>query len=140
LLAELRGDAELLDQHRQTGRDWLEAIAKEFGEVTDWASDLPAFWATVENRGHIIEGSTMAFVERWIVLLLQYWDEVFDIAAAKKLIREREIEKKRGNSRFTNSRVRDQWGGSSGLGRMTYRWRVAQTYIADMAAAVGSTR
>lgn len=138
LLAELRGDSDLHEQHRQSGREWLESIDQEFGDVSQWASNLPAFWATVENRGHVIEASTMAFAEQWIALLLQHRDGVFDITVAKRLIRDREIEKKRANSRFTNSRVRDQWGGSSGLTRMTYRWRVAQTYVADIAAAVGS--
>ncbi len=138
LLAELRGDMELHERHRQLGRDWLETIDQEFGDVSQWASDLPEFWSILENRGHVIETSTMAFVEQWIALLLQHNDGVFELASAKKLIREREIEKKRANSRFTNSRVRDQWGGSSGLTRMTYRWRVAQTYVADIAAAVGS--
>ena len=46
------------------------------------------------------------------------------------------IEKKKANSRFTNSRVRDQWGGSSGMRPMVYRWPLVQSYVSDMAAAV----
>jgi len=138
LLAELRGDEELLEQHREAGRAWLDTIDGELNDIIKWASDLQAFWATVESRGHEIGSRTATFVEQWIGLLMEYRDDVFDKNAAKRLVREREIEKKRGNSRFTNSRVRDQWGGSSGLVRMIYRWQIVQSYVSDMAAAVGS--
>ena len=140
MLAELRGDEQLLEQHREAGRTWLDTLDGEFDGVMNWASDLPAFWTAVESRGHNISPRTVAFVEQWITLLLQYRDSIFDQAAAKKLVREREIEKKRGNSRFTNSRVRDQWGGSSGLVHMIYRWKIVQSYVKDMAAVVGSQR
>jgi hypothetical protein len=53
------------------------------------------------------------------------------------LIKNREIEKKGGNSRFTNQRMQDQWGGSSGLTPMTYRWDIVQSHINDMARALG---
>jgi hypothetical protein len=138
LLAKKRGDEELLAQHREAGRSWLEEVDREIGEVEHWASDLSAFWRSVENRGHVIEPRTVIFIEQWINMLLQYRESIFDQPAAKALIRNREIEKKRRNSRFTNSRVLDQWGGRSGMTRMVYRWPIAQSYIADMAEAVGT--
>lgn len=140
LLAELRGDEDLLERHRQSGRDWLDALDSEFNELIKWGSDIPAFWAVVENRGHDISVRTKAFVEEWVALLLLHQKGIFANSAGRKLIREREIEKKRANSRFTNSRVLDQWGGSSGLVPMVYRWRIAQSYVSDMAAALGSSR
>jgi hypothetical protein len=139
LLAEKRADEMLLEQHCNTGHVWLSSLAQQADDVAEWANDLPAFWAAVKNRGYEIEPRTVIFVERWIELLLQYRDGIFDQRDAKKLIYEREIEKKRANSRFTNSRVLDQWGGSSGLTPMSYRWQIAQSYIADMAAAVKSS-
>ena len=77
----------------------------------------------------------MAFVQEWIESLLENHAGVFDSNSARRLIRAREIEKKKANSRFTNARVRDQWGGSSGLRPMVYRWANIQTYVNDMAAA-----
>lgn len=91
LLAELRGDTELLEQHRLLGRVWLEAIDQEFGDLSQWASDLPAFWSILENRGYVIEASTMAVVEQWIALLLQHSNGVFELVSAKKLIRELQL-------------------------------------------------
>jgi len=139
MLAEKRGDERLLAQHRESGRAWLNELDGQLSEVQRWASDLPAFWRAVEGRGHDIGARTILFVEQWIVLLLQFGDSIFDQPVARKLVREREIEKKRRNSRFTNPRVLDQWGGSSGLVRMIYRWQIVQSYVKDMAAAVGSS-
>jgi hypothetical protein len=139
MLAELRHDEELLERHRDSGRAWLGSLDTHFSNIVQWSADHSAFWSAVENRGHAIDDSTRRFVEEWIALLLAHKDGIFDQPAAKKLIRDREIEKKRGNSRFTNQRVRDQWGGSSGLVPMTYRWRIVQSYVSDMAAALGST-
>jgi len=139
MLAELRGDAKLRERHLETGREWLqEALAVGAIDVRNWGGDFPAFWAVVEDRGHDIAPRTKEFVEKWVDLLLRHGDRIFDQAEATTLIREREIEKKRGNSRFTNPGVREQWDGSSGLARMVYRWPVAQSYIKDLAVAVGS--
>jgi hypothetical protein len=137
MLAEIRGDEELLAKHRELGQTWLGELDREIDNFEHWASDLPAFWQSVENRGHVIGPRTMAFVEQWIKMLLQYRESIFNQSAAKVLIRNREIEKKRRNSRFTNARVLDQWGGRSGLVRLVYRWPIVQSYLADMAEAVG---
>ena len=77
----------------------------------------------------------MIFVEQWVAALLENHEGIFDSTGARRLIRDREIEKKKANSRFTNARVRDQWGGSSGLRPMVYRWPNIRNYVADMAAA-----
>ena len=138
MIARLRGDEELFEQHRETGRSWLEKFDEEFGGITNWASNRSIFWSTVEKSGHDIPPRTIAFVDQWIELLLQHRTSIFDQSTAKTLIREREIDKKRRNSRFTNARVRDQWGGSSGLVPMIYRWQIVQSYVSDMAAALGA--
>lgn len=137
MISELRRDEALLAEHREAGRVWLEKIETEFGDIIRWANRMSAFWSSVMNHGHDIPDSTVVFVKQWVELLIEYRGGIFDKSSAKKLIREREIEKKRNNSRFTNSRVRDQWGGSSGLEPMTYRWKIAQSHIADMAVAIG---
>ena len=78
----------------------------------------------------------MAFVEEWVAATLEHREQIFDSPAARHLVRSREIEKKKANSRFTNSRVRDQWGGRSGMRPMIYRWPLVQSYIKDMAEAL----
>ena len=138
MIARLRGDEELFEQHRETGRSWLQSLDEEISGITRWASNRSKFWSAVENHGHDIPPRTITFVDQWIELLLRHRTSVFNQPAAKSLIREREIDKKRRNSRFTNARVRDQWGGRSGLVPMVYRWQIVQSYVSDMAAAVGA--
>jgi hypothetical protein len=137
LLAEARGDESLLEEHREAGRQWLERFDARLDELIGWGSDLSAFWTTVADTGHQIGARTMRFVEDWVRVLLQYRETVFDEPEAKELIRSREIEKKRGSSRFTNQRVLDQWGGRSGLVPLAYRWDIAESYVSDLARAIG---
>lgn len=135
-LAKIVGKEDRLEEHRRAGEEWLGELLAEIGEVERWASEPHVFWAAVQGQGHDIATSTRSFIEQWITILLDHGRKVFDSPVAQRLVREREIQKKKANSRFTNARVRDQWGGGSGLRPMVYRWPVVQSYVADMAAAL----
>lgn len=135
LLAEILASDELVETHRNLAKIWTDKISARMAEISNWGNDLPAFWMSVQDRGHDIGPRTMAFVEQWIAALLENPEGIFESKRARRLIRDREIEKKKANSRFTNARVRDQWRGSSGLRPMVYRWQVIQNYVKDMAAA-----
>ena len=135
MLAEILASDELVETHRASAAVWVDEISARLAEIASWGNDLPAFWTSVQDRGHEIGPRTMAFVEQWIAILLEDHEGVFDSKSARQLIRDREIEKKKANSRFTNARVRDQWGGSSGLRPMVYRWPNIRVYLADMARA-----
>ena len=135
MLAEKLAKDEWIDAHRTLAEDWIDKISAGMTEISSWGNDLPAFWLSVQDRGHEIGPRTMAFVEQWIAALLEDPQGIFDSKGARRLIGDREIEKKKVNSRFTNARVRDQWRGSSGLRPMVYRWQVIRNYVNDMAAA-----
>lgn len=137
LLAELQGSEELVARHRETAGRWADRVDARLDELIGWADQLDKFWLEVTDRGHEIGPQTISFVTRWIPELLQHRHGVVDAPRARRLIRDREIEKKRANSRFTNKRVLDQWGGSSGLQLFTYRWGVVQSYVEDTARALG---
>lgn len=136
MLAELVDSEDLETAHTESGKQWLEQLESELGDIAAWFRDIPSFWTAVEHETHVIGASTFAFVEQWVATVLEYRDQLLDSKAARQLIKSREMEKKKGNSRFTNARVRDQWGGSSGMRPMVYRWPNVQTYVADMAAAL----
>ncbi len=137
LLAEEKGRDALIEEHRETGRRWLERFDARLDELIAWSDNLGPFWTAVSNTGHQIGARTMRFVEEWVRLLLEHRDAIFVQKEAQELIRNREIEKKGANSRFTNKRVLEQWGGSSGLKPLTYRWEIVQSYLSDVARAVG---
>jgi len=137
LLAELRGSEELAEKHRASGSHWGDRVDARLDELIGWADRLDKFWLQVTDRGHAIGPRTVSFVTEWVAELVRHRRAVFDDPRARRLVRDREIEKKRANSRFTNKRVLDQWGGSSGLQLFTYRWDVVQGYIEDTARALG---
>ena len=136
LLAEIIDDEDKTADIREAGEVWLQRLNAEVSDVAEWASAFPAFWAAVQDRGHEIGPRIMIFVEQWVQSVLEHRDAVFDADEPRQLVRNREIEKKKANSRFTNARVRDQWGGSSGMRPMVYRWPLVQSYAADMAKAL----
>ena len=136
LLAELIDDGEKIENIGNTANAWLETFLADSSEVQVWANRMTDFWANVEGKGHDIHPRAQQFIEQWVTALLTHRERVFDVKDAQRLVRDREIEKKKANSRFTNSRVRDQWGGSSGMRSMVYRWPLVQSYVSDMAAAV----
>ena len=136
MLAELIGSDELVLAHSESGKQWQEQFQHECGDIQAWFGDLSTFWAAIEHDAHVVGGTTFAFIEQWVTTVLEHGNKLFDAKAARQLIRSREIEKKKANSRFTNARVRDQWGGSSGMRPMVYRWPNVQTYIKDMADAL----
>jgi hypothetical protein len=136
MLAEIIDDDDRATEIRAASDEWLQRLNAEISDVVAWAGAFTEFWAAVQGRGHEISPRVMTFVEQWVQLLLEHRNAVFDADNARQLVRNREIEKKKANSRFTNARVRDQWGGSSGMRPMVYRWPLVQSYVADMAKAL----
>ncbi len=64
--------------------------------------------------------------------MLGYVGEMLDLVDARKLIRDREIQRKKSHSRFLNKRLLEQWGGASGMNRLDYRWSNVQALLKDL--------
>jgi hypothetical protein len=60
-----------------------------------------------------------------------------DFKDARDLIARRERKLKGALARLSNPRARELWNGSSGLGRLDYRWANAQVMLNDMLRAEG---
>jgi len=136
MLAEDRRDEALVQQYNEEIEEWAKKLKARLDELRGWAGRIDQFWADITAQGHVVGARTRAFVESWLSLALEGREGVFENAAARHLVRSREIEKKRGNSRFTNPRMLEQWSGRSGLVPMRYRWQIVQSYIGDLAAAL----
>ena len=72
------------------------------------------------------------FVEQWLAAVAGHSNRLGEDDSVRELVRKREMSLKKSRSRFTNRRALDQWGGSSGLGRMTYRWPTSSTFLEDL--------
>lgn len=128
---------------RKSGRDDL--VAGFEGRLDQWSDELKAsavldgwnrtdWWATIRRENPGLRPITMQFVDRWLELI----DTDADLATSPVVIdlistRERQI--KGGRARLMNQSALDRWSGSSGLGRLEYRWSVARQHLSDLYAA-----
>lgn len=136
MLAQLLEREELVEGFRNRIADWVDRLKARLDELRGWHGQFDTFWTAVTAGGHEISPRTMRFVDHWIELVLSHREGVFANHEARNLVKEREIEKKKANSRFTNKRMQEQWSGSSGLYFLDYRWPVVQSHVNDLAAAI----
>jgi hypothetical protein len=137
LLAELSKREELAGRHRERFLAWEEEVRTEAWRVRAWVGNPHALWTAVDGRNHSVTPMTRAFVERWGELLVDATGSLLDSTAARSLARDREIQRKKGQSRFLNPRLLEQWGGSSGMDRLDYRWGNVQALLADLYDGLG---
>jgi hypothetical protein len=132
LLAESAGKSELQDEHSETLAQWAAELDRHAIEA--W--QLDELWAAVLGRGHAITVPTQRFVGDWLREVVRSPDELLVNEAARRLIRERERRLKGARSRFTNRRALDQWGGSSGLSPLNFRWQITRQLLSDLHAGL----
>jgi len=128
MLAEQAENGDLCDEHASTLERW--AAATDSGRLANW--NLSDLWASVLGRGHRITTLTQRFVSNWLQELLAGHSELAGNETARRLIRERERRLKGARSRFTNRRALDQWGGSSGIAPLNFRWQITQQLLSDL--------
>jgi hypothetical protein len=111
---------------------WCDEIQGRERDLRTW--DRRAFWTTLAEADVKPGKNTQTFVNAWIGLALDAPSprRVGDSQAAHDLIREREVELKGSLARLDNQHARDLWTGSSGLGRLDYRWSNAQIVLNDI--------
>lgn len=131
-LAEVAERSKLIEEHRKRLTEWESEILSEMGVIRSWIERLDQLWETVLGQGHNISRTTTGFVERWCRFVYSDVGSLLDSTACRKLVERREIQKKGSNSRFRNQRNREEWGGHSGIDRMTTRWSNVQTLLKDL--------
>lgn len=111
---------------------WAASAAKESVETLD----LDDLWLVCAGKAQI-SPATRTFVSDWQALLRNgSYAAVGKSRAASALVEAREATLKgEARSRFRDKRARDRWGGNSGTGLMTYRWRTTRTFLTDLARA-----
>jgi len=133
LLAEQRGDAGLADTHRAELDGWRARC--DLDGIARWSLD--ELWSETVGRGHTITHQTRRFIEAWVDRVRATRGQVADDPAGRTLVRQRERNLKGPRSRFVNRGALAQWGGSSGVGRLTYRWPSAKRFLDDLLPALG---
>ncbi|MCB1588535.1 MAG: hypothetical protein KDI56_06505 [Xanthomonadales bacterium] len=133
-LARARSWQEKLDEHAAALERWVNQLDTD--RLRGWS--ISRLWELTNDRGHAITPATRRFVEAWVARVRTVPQSLNDDADARELVRRREMALKRARSRFGNRRALDQWGGSSGLVPMTFRWPTAARFLRDLSAGLKS--
>ncbi len=128
-LARLRKNNELIDKHLDRFNQWADTLP--LTEIKTW--DLQRFWQLTLYKGHSITPNTKYFIETWVSFSCQYeLKKLPSLNAALELVKQREMKLKGSQSRFRNRRALEQWGGSSGLNKLVYRWPNVKVLLNDL--------
>jgi hypothetical protein len=127
-LARLKNWEERIEELSKEYKEWISDKA-QYG-IAKW--DMRAFWEAVYGHGYTITARTKAFVEEWRGLFLGGGQKLIDREDAVTLVRRRELDLKKTRSRFQNSRMLDQWQGSSALYVLSYRWPTVSRLLGDL--------
>ncbi len=131
MLAEMRQHGEWIERYRGALEDWNEKLDRT--AVSQWS--LEDFWPQIKHENHRVREPARRFIRHWHEIVRDGAAQVSDLPSARELVRDRETRLKGAQSRFTNRTVLDRWGGSSGAGRLTFRWSEANSHIRDLANA-----
>lgn len=132
MLSEKQEHERRIETYRSELGDWVADAKALESDLTGW--HLDRVWSVVRAKGRSLGYPTRAFISRWIDNLKR--DGPAGVvprgSAARALVREREIQLKRGRARLQNRRRLELWGGRSGTGRMAYRWGVTKVLLKDI--------
>ena len=95
------------------------------------------FWPIVRQGSANLKQPTTTFVAAWLTLALTGPQNISDNREARQLIHNRERWLKRSRARLDNPRALELWSGAAGIGRLNYRWGIAQTLLTDILQAKG---
>lgn len=133
LLSELGEREERVQEYSNSLASWGE----QNGPLL-YGWDLNAFWQLVLGHGHGISEETRRFVRDWLDVAVETGAAVGDSKPARSQIEARETRLKGGRSRFRNRVALNQWGGSSGLQRLSYRWPTASNFLREWHAGMNA--
>lgn len=127
-----RPDGEdLLQQHRDALEQWAADVDAERAALKAW--NLSDLWVLADEASRPVKHRTRLFITDWVTLTRDTPRNAVEKSAAMlEAVRVRERQIKRGQSRLVNDRLMRQWGGSSGAGRLTYRWEQALRMLSDI--------
>ncbi|MDN4477307.1 DUF6361 family protein [Demequina sp. SYSU T00039] len=129
-LARRAGRDEVADRHAESLALWQDTSAPD--DARSW--DRADWWALITRHNPQLRSTTRDFIERWIELAGS-GAELLTSDQAARLVENRERQIKGARARFVNQAALDRWSGSSGLGRLDFRWGNSIVHLRDLYAA-----
>jgi Family of unknown function (DUF6361) len=125
MLAEARSFDIQQAEHRSHFEAWTDQVTVP----ASWNWD--EFWAVASLSNRRIPLLTRRFVEAWFDLT-SFGRRIAGDPRGRSLISDRERVTKGSQARLHNRRALELWGGSSGVGQLSYRWPVVQRMVNDI--------
>jgi hypothetical protein len=125
------------EEHYRTRLDEWRAEAQRL-RLSTWAENPDDFWNCIVSYGGRIPPRTRDFVDRWAAFLASDTASIASSTTARALVRDRELEHKRGQARLANRKRLDEWAGHAGTAPLAYRWPQVQRMLTDIAAGLNA--
>jgi len=135
MLAEQRKWDEKVEDYTERLEKWWGKLCELKMELLSW--DRPEFWQLVSQVGRILP-QTQAFVEQWLTVVMTALRNdspvtiITNLDRNRLLIKNREMQLKRGKARLNNLQALRLWVGESGAGQLNYRWSSTRTIVLDI--------
>lgn len=121
MLAERMGREDWIETYNGAHADWCAEVHRRRISYQGWSRD--DFWATVYKVNPRITASTRGFIDAWLDFALGTGIEALPgNARLRRMIEERELRLKGKLARLHNDMALKNWRGSSGTGRLSFRW------------------
>lgn len=132
LLARKAKKRELVESYRTRIQDWSYSLQTRDAVLKKW--NLESFWELLIKSDVRISSRTKAFVSDWVDLVRCSSSpaDLANDAKAQALIRDREIQLKKGLARLENPRALELWNEAAGIGRLDFRWNKAKQMANDV--------
>ena len=116
---------------------WADLISPRQAELVEWAKNLDALWLSLRENANIPKRAS-DFVAKMIHLALENPHKFAEDPRVHQEVRLREHGLKQNRSRFTNPEALKEWNTPGFGGQLNYRWRIAESYLSDIAVALES--
>ncbi len=129
-LARKAGRTEAIASHEAGLAAWQEEGGRESAAEWNWNE----CWQTLRTHNPRLASRTTAFVDTWVAIATP-GTNLPESREAATLVEARERQIKGSRARFANQSALDRWPGSSGLGRLSFRWGNVRSHLHDLQLA-----
>lgn len=136
--AEFGWDTSELEERERAHLDaWVGLIADRHDDLRNWVDELPVFW-TFLARADSVSVATQEFVEAMVTRAMANPAGFVDDPMVHGRIRDREIRLKSKRARLAHRSALENWNQAPFGGQLNYRWPITRSYLADLAAGLGT--
>ena len=121
------------DEYFQRMNEWWKMIHSESNRFNSRPRDT--FWRLArQGAGRPINHGTKHFIDTWIDFTLKSdsLEDLLRVASNQRLLEKREHSIKGRRARLTTPQRREDWRPGSGEARLSFRWEIVRTYLADL--------